>query len=86
MRDADGACREVSTTWVPTAEVEKVEPRASPGVELSMEALAAHRRSAEEARRALGGLVTQYRAWIDEQRKSSDGLPAARAARCALLL
>ncbi len=31
----------MTTTWVPTAEVEKVEPSAIDGVELGMEALAA---------------------------------------------
>ena len=35
-----GKCHEVATTWLPTAEVEKVEPSDIPGVELGMEALA----------------------------------------------
>ena len=36
-----GECHEVSTEWMPCAEVEKVEAASIPGVELSMEALAA---------------------------------------------
>ncbi len=63
----DGSCHEVTTTWVPTAEVEKVEPRAVPGIELSMEALASMG-SADDVRLAVGGLVTQYRSWISDQR------------------
>ncbi|MCU0258269.1 MAG: DISARM system helicase DrmA, partial [Solirubrobacteraceae bacterium] len=75
----DGRCREVATTWVPTAEVEKVEPRAVAGVELSMEALAAMG-SADEVRAGLGGLAEQYRAWIVAQRA---GLPGGRRGEVA---
>ncbi len=60
-------CREVTTTWVPTAEVEKVEPRAIGDVALSMEALAAMA-SAADVQAALGGLVAQYRVWIEGQK------------------
>ena len=64
--DAAGHCREVATTWLPTAEVEKVEPSDIPGVELGMEALAALT-SASAIRENVGKLVSQYLAWIDAQ-------------------
>lgn len=62
-----GACREVRTTWVPSADVERVDPRKLEGVELGMEALAAAE-SAHDVQRMAGGIVAAYRAWIDDQR------------------
>jgi hypothetical protein len=59
-------CHEVATTWLPTAEVEKVEPSPIPDVELGMEALA-ELPSGAAFRSAVEGLVTHYRAWIDAQ-------------------
>jgi hypothetical protein len=61
-----GECREVATTWLPTAEVEKVEPSSIPDVELGMEALA-ELPSAAAFRSKVEGLVTHYRGWIDAQ-------------------
>ena len=69
---AGGTCHEVTTTWVPTAEVEKVEPRVLQGIELSMEALA-EMASADEVRRGVGDLVAQYRSWIEDQRSKAPG-------------
>lgn len=80
----DGACQEVTTAWVPTAEVERVEPRAVLGIELSMEALAGMA-SGAQVRAAVDGLVTQYQSWIAEQRvKAPSG--GARGEVAALLL
>lgn len=69
---SDGDCREVSTAWIPTWEVEKVEPAQIDGVELSMDTLST---TADYAnlRKKLGGLEERYRAWIETQRKN---LPA----------
>jgi hypothetical protein len=61
-----GSCREVATTWLPTAEVEKVEPSGIPDVELGMEALA-ELGSAAAFRDKVGRLVALYREWIEVQ-------------------
>ena len=62
---SNGECRRVETTWMPRYEVERVEP-ARIDVELNMEALASLT-DADAARAALGGLVQQYRSWIEAQ-------------------
>lgn len=61
----DGTCREVRSTWIPTAEVEKVEPTRIEGVEpwLSMEKLASIQ-TADEAKAALDAFGTEYSKWI----------------------
>ncbi len=64
--DASGECREVATTWLPTAEVERVEPSGIAGVELGMEALS-QLGSASAIREKVGGLSSQYREWIAVQ-------------------
>ncbi len=61
-----GKCREVRTTWIPTAPVAKIE-HATTNVDLSMERLAAIH-SVEEARTLLGPIATEYAAWITQQR------------------
>lgn len=66
-RDGEGRSHVVRTTWIPTAEVEKVSPVTIPDVELRMEALGALIDHAE-ARACLTPLVTGYRAWLDGQR------------------
>jgi hypothetical protein len=63
----DGICRRVDTTWVPTAEVERVEPAVIKDVELGMEALAGLE-TGQEVRTAVGRLVSLYREWNTEQR------------------
>lgn len=68
--DREGRCAEVRSTWVPTADVEKVDPANIEGVELSMEKLAALGNVAE-AKAALGAFATQYATWIAEQRASA---------------
>jgi hypothetical protein len=62
-----GDCSRVETTWVPSAEVERVEPARLTAVELRMEVLA-QLDSANDVRAALAALVPQYREWIQGQR------------------
>ncbi|MCC6216082.1 MAG: helicase [Polyangiaceae bacterium] len=64
---AGDACHEVSSTWIPVAAVENVDPTSIAGVELAMEKLAATP-TAAEAQAALGALGTEYGAWIAKQR------------------
>jgi hypothetical protein len=83
--DADGGCHCVRTTWIPVAEVERVAPERVDGVELRMEALA-DLADGEDGRARLGGIVTQYRAWIDEQRAKVPAAPPGRHEIGELLL
>ena len=71
--DEHRRCQTVRTAWIPTAEVERVEPASLQGIELGMEALV-RLKSADEARTALIGLVGQYRAWIETQRARAANL------------
>ena len=73
--DADGRCQTVETVWIPRSEVERVEPEKLKNVELSMDALAALKDSAQ-ASQSLKGLASQYRAWLDTQEVA--GLEAKR--------
>lgn len=57
----------VRTTWLPSAEVRRVETQETPGVLTSMEALAALP-DASALRQGLQPLVTAYEAWIAGQR------------------
>lgn len=68
-----GNCEEVKSVWIPTAEVERVEPRPmnDKGVELKMEKLAAIP-DGESAKKALMPLVVAYREWIEQQRAGLD--------------
>jgi hypothetical protein len=66
----NGECRRVETTWMPQAQVERVEPASFQGVELGMQALA-DASEAASLRASLGGLVSQYRDWIAAQRRSA---------------
>jgi hypothetical protein len=74
--DDPGDCRAVETTWVPSAEVEKVVPGAIAGgsVQLGMESLAALT-DAPAVRAAVGGLVDAYGAWITAQRAAVTSPP-----------
>jgi hypothetical protein len=65
----DNTCRAVRTEWIPTTDVERVEPSKVDGVELEMEQLAALSGGAA-ARAALSKLPAQYADWILEQRKT----------------
>lgn len=70
--DAEGRVARVSTSWVPTAEVEKVVPSAVKDVELRMEELGRMQDGAT-LEREVGELVTSYRAWIARQPVSGLG-------------
>jgi len=63
-------CYRVDTTWMPQAEVERVEPAKMAGVELGMEALASMP-DATTTRTALVALTSRYRAWIEQQREAA---------------
>jgi len=73
----EGHCVQVRSTWVPTAEVERVVPSTIPGVELCMEMLGALQ-GIEDARSALGPLVDSYRARLREQDSASATLTGSR--------
>lgn len=73
----DGQCRTVRTSWLPTAEVEKVAPSKIPGVTLEMESLALLRDGAD-AQDQLGAFVTNYKTWIDQQKVSLPSLSKHR--------
>lgn len=75
--ESDGTCQEVSTSWIPEAEVERVEPSPVPDVELGMEQLAALS-GAEEAREKLGAFASAYAEWIDAQHAQLPADPRRR--------
>jgi len=79
------ACQIVRTCWIPHAEVERVAPAESAGVELSMDALG-QLADAADAHARLGALVTQYRAWITTQHTHIPTAPAKRRDTAAELL
>jgi len=87
-RDAGGLCREVRSTWMPMADVEKVVPRdLSEGpdkVELGMEALAAAT-SAQQVREKVGPMLNAYAAWLTQQRAERPEEPARREVADGLL-
>ena len=72
-----GGCRQVRTTWLPTAPVERIEPEVISGVTFAMETLGALADNGA-ARDALLPLVRHYRAWIDQQAAVLPGLPSRR--------
>lgn len=67
--DTDGVVREAATDYLPTAEVERVEPNEDiPSVTFGMEALADTARAGPgDLQRALDGLPIAYNAWIVAQ-------------------
>lgn len=81
----DDRCCELGSEWLPTAEVERVEPAAIPQVELGMEALA-NLSDGAEAQSRLSPLVAQYRDWIDAQRRKCQGLSLKRSATAREML
>lgn len=66
----EGACRSVQTTWLPTSEVERVEPASMDDVDLGMEALAGLE-TGSQVRESVGRIVGRYRSWIAGQRKTA---------------
>ncbi|MFO0675732.1 MAG: DISARM system helicase DrmA [Polyangiaceae bacterium] len=79
-------CCRVSTSWLPTVEVEKVVPSQVEQVELRMPELAALK-DGDALRRAVGNLAAAYSAWIGGQRGKleSDLSDARRETADALL-
>jgi hypothetical protein len=85
--EKNGTCRVVETTWIPTAQVEKVVPGGVPeSVELRMETLAAFDTQAALADK-LRPLVQEYGQWLDGQKEEAKGIdhPNRRAVADELL-
>jgi hypothetical protein len=76
---APGDCRAVSSTWVPRAEVERVEPAKIDLVELHMEELGALKDSADAAAKLMP-LVKQYGEWLEVQGAKAKSLDKHRRA------
>ena len=75
-------CSVVETTWLPQAEVKRVEPQDEsqlPGLVLGMEDLAAMP-SGEALKASLEPMVAHYRTWIEVQSKKYASLSPARFA------
>ena len=75
--ESDGRCETVRTTWLPSAEVERVAPSQIAHIELGMEALGALGDGAE-AEAKLMPLVKHYRRWIEDQRSVLGSLSGSR--------
>ena len=71
-----GHCTEVCTTWIPTANVPRVEPALIADVKLGMKALA-DAESAAVIQQMLSPMVTEYRTWIAAQRDAPIASPYA---------
>jgi hypothetical protein len=67
---SESACSQVATTWVPRAEVERVEPERILGAEFGMEALAGVTEP-ETLASKLTPITQQYRKWIAAQRSTA---------------
>jgi len=81
----DGSCYMVRTTWIPAAEVEKVDPSKVEGVQFGMEALAAMP-DAPALQAALRNLVSEYRDWQGRQTRAIPALPGHDRQEMARLL
>lgn len=80
----DRTCHTVRSEWIPTADVERVEPSPVKDVKLEMEFLAALADGAA-ARAALEALPRRYAAWIAEQRDTRLDTGPRRALATELL-
>ncbi len=78
-------CEEVGTTWLPTAEIEKVVPCAVKDVELRMAELG-KKRDAAGIHEALDKLVADYGEWIDRQAETDLSRWPTRADTASALL
>ena len=83
--DANGDCMATETSWLPSAEVERVAPAAIEGVELRMETLS-FLKDADDAMIQLGPFAEQYRKWIEKQHVGLDHLPDSRKETVASLI
>jgi hypothetical protein len=81
----DRECRELRTSWIPRALVEKTETVKVAGVELGMDALGALV-DGSAATAALRPLVDEYRSWISAQQAVAVGLTAGRSETAVELL
>lgn len=81
----NGQCRTVKTSWLPTAEVEKVAPSIITGVTLGMDPLALLR-DGTDAKEQLGSFVVSYKQWIEKQTGQLDALTEHRKATAEELL
>ncbi|MGO9833217.1 MAG: helicase, partial [Polyangiaceae bacterium] len=79
------ACKRISTSWMPAAEVEKVVPSTVAGVELRMAVLAATADGAA-LQREVGTLVSSYGDWIEKQAVLDPSLSKARKKTAEALL
>src|SRR5262249_44095052 len=73
----DGACRQLCSAWIPSAEVQKTTTVGVRDVELSMEALGTLIDGAAVETK-LRPLVDEYRAWIEKQRSTVATLKGTR--------
>jgi hypothetical protein len=80
----DGDCREVATTWIPVAEVEKVVPAHVEDVEFGMEALAGLQ-AADDVRAKVGPLVEAYLTWIADQARKAPTEPCHASVAAEML-
>ncbi|MDF1667618.1 MAG: DISARM system helicase DrmA, partial [Planctomycetota bacterium] len=67
----DGQCDEVRTSWMPTAQVEKVVPSKIKGAEFGMFALA-EIESAPVLDAMMAPIISEYEEWIDKQQVPQD--------------
>jgi hypothetical protein len=77
-------CTEVCTTWIPIAEVPKVEAAPLPMVQLGMEELATAE-NVDVIRQMLSPMVAEYRTWITAQYNTPIDSPQANNVAQALL-
>ena len=82
---ADDECTQVRTSWIGSAEVEATRPRPVEGVELSMQELG-NLADGPAARDALEPLVAEYRSWIEDRARESEGLEEPHRATAGELL
>ncbi|HKV40879.1 MAG TPA: DISARM system helicase DrmA [Blastocatellia bacterium] len=80
-----GSCHAVRTTWIPTAQVERVAPASISDVELGMEALGTLA-DGQEAVSKLAPLVKHYREWMAAQGVATQRLSGQRASTSAQLM
>jgi hypothetical protein len=71
-------CYQIQTTWMPSADVEKVVAADIPGINLEMAALG-NATDGAAIRQMVGGIVTEYSTWIVQQQAQSPTSPPQRA-------
>lgn len=76
--NSEGDCHQICTTWLPTADVEKVIPTEIPNVNLEMEAIG-NAPDAATIRSRVGAIVTAYSDWIQQQQAKAPTTPPQRA-------